>query len=494
MTSLWLDRPDRPRYPRVPDGGRFDVVVVGGGLTGLTTALLLARAGRRVAVVEARRLGAVTTGNTTGKVTLLQGTKLARIARRHGTEALRGYVEANREGQQWLLRYCADHDVPAPRRADVTFAQTRQGRAAAVEVRSAAEEAGLPVEWLEDAGLPLPTFGAVRLADQAQVDPLDVLLALAGDIGRHGGEIFEGSHVRGVRPGSPSRIRLDEGQVSADHVVLATGTPILRRGGFFARLEAHRSYAVALRVPGDLPHGMYISADEPVRSLRTTGTADDGERLVVGGSGHVVGRASSALERVADLESWAAAHFPGSVTSHVWSAQDYRSADRLPFVGPLLPGSDRVLVATGYDKWGLAMAVAAALALSGRILGGEMSWARAVRPWRLNELTGLGPAVRFGADVAARLAGDWARPRVHSSPVVPPEGKGRVELDGQLPVAVSTVERRTRRLCAVCPHAGGVVTWNDAEKSWDCPLHGSRFAADGAVLEGPATRPLPTIS
>lgn len=267
MTSLWLDRSDRPLYPRVSPGGRrFDVVVVGGGLTGLTTALLLARAGCRVAVVEARRLGSATTGHTTGKVTLLQGTKLARVARRHDGDTLRDYVAANAEGQAWLLRYCAERDVPVDRRADITFAQTRQGRDLTVEVHTAAQSAGLAVEWLEDADLPFPTFGAVRLADQAQIDPLDVLRALARDLTQHGGEVFEGARVRTVRSGSPCRVLLEEVEVFADRVVLATGTPILRRGAFFARLEPLRSYAIALRVPGDLPAEMYISADEPTRS------------------------------------------------------------------------------------------------------------------------------------------------------------------------------------------------------------------------------------
>lgn len=498
-TSLWLDRPDRPAFPPLPPGRTVDVLVVGGGLTGLTTALLLARAGADVAVVEARRLGVVTTGNSTGKVTLLQGTKLSRLARRHSTATIQAYVDANTEGQQWLLRYCADHDVPVERRAALTFAWGEEGRDAAAAEYDAAHNAGLAVEWVEEPDLPFATNGSVRLGDQAQLDTMDVVEALARDVERHGGEIFEGSRVTGVSSGSPCEVTVttDDGdggtrevRITAGRVVLATGTPILDRGGFFARLEPLRSYALALDVPGPLPEDMAISAEEPTRSLRTA-PVTGGRKLVVGGQGHPVGRAVSPREHVLELTRWAAELFPGARPTHVWSAQDYRSADLLPSVGPLLPGSDRVLVATGYDKWGLATAVAAGLAISGTILGGHLPWAHTVRTWRGAEIFGVDRAVRLNASVAARFTADWFSPRVHSSAVRPPEGQGRVELDGVRRVASSTVGGRTRRVSAVCTHRGGVVTWNDADCTWDCPLHGSRFDAAGRVLEGPATEPLP---
>lgn len=486
MTSLWLDRPDVPSFPAPPAGRRYEVVVVGAGITGLTTALLLARAGRSVAVVEARHLGAGTSGATTGKVTLLQGTKLARIARRHTPRTLRDYVTANAEGQAWLLRFCDEHGVTVERRPAVTYARTAEGRDVLADEHDAAREAGLPVEWLEDAGMPFATSGAIRLADQAQVDPVDLLLALAQDVQAHGGEIFTGARVHQVTGSGPVQVRLDAAELLADRVVLATGTPFLDRGGFFARLEPGRSYLVALRVPGTVPTSMSISVDSPVRSMRTAGPADD-PLLLVGGEGHAVGRAVSPRAHVATLVSWAAEHFPGAEPTHAWSAQDYRGVDHLPSVGPLLPGSDRVLVATGYDKWGMAMSVGAAHALAGTLLSEPPAWAHAVRTWRLGGTLAVDRAVRFNAGVAARLAADWASPRVHSFGAVPPEGQGRVELDGGRPVAVSTVDGRTRRVSGACSHLGGVVTWNDAERSWDCPLHGSRFDADGQVLEGPAT-------
>lgn len=492
MRSLWLDRP-LPAHPPVEAGRSFDVVVMGAGLTGLTTALLLARGGARVGVLEARHVGAGTTGNTTAKLSLLQGTKLSRISRRHTAGTVQSYVAANLEGQQWLLRWCADHGVPVETRPAVTWATTAEGREDVAAEYEAARTAGLPVELLDDAGLPFPTAGAVRLGDQAQFDPLDVLLALADDVAAHGGEVFSGSRVTGVAGHGPYRLQLEHGEVTADRVVLATGVPILDRGGFFARVKPLRSYAVAFEVPEPeaLPEAMALSADRPRRSLRTTSTGGT-TRLLVGGAGHVTGRAESELASLAELEEWTVVHFPGARVSHAWSAQDYRCSDDLPAFGALHPGSDGILAATGYDKWGMAMGVAAALTLSATILGGKPpEWAYPLRSFRPGRASGADRLLRNNAGVAARLVTDWVKPRVHSTGVVPPEGMGRVELDGGRPVAVSTVDGTTTRVSAACSHLGGIVTWNDAERTWDCPLHGSRFCANGEVLEGPATTPLP---
>lgn len=487
MTSLWLDRSPIATDPIAELASDYDVVVVGAGLTGLTTALLLARGGRRVAVVEAREIGACATGNTTGKVALLQGTRLSTISKRHSTKTLRTYVEANTEGQQWLLRFCAENGVATQLEDELTYAQTADGIVTLRAELDAAVAAGLDAEWVDRLDVPFPALAAVRLAYQAQLDPLPVLEAMAADIRRHGGAIFENARVTGARPQSKGvQLQVADRTVTADNIVLATGTPILDRGGFFARLEPQRSYAVAFDVPGEFPREMYLAADQPSRSLRYAPSAGR-DLLLVGGNGHVVGRASDELELVEDLIHWTRTYFPGARPTHTWSAQDYSAIDELPYVGPLLPGDDRILVASGYAKWGMTNGVAAALALSARIFGGAMPWADVFETWRTSELAGLPKAARMNGLVAAYLTGGWVGSALHSGGELPAEGACRVIRKGLRPVAQCTVDGVTSEVSAVCPHLYGIVAWNSAEKSWDCPLHGSRFAPDGAVLEGPTT-------
>ncbi len=489
MTSLWRDLADLPRFSQPQAGAEYDVVVVGAGLTGLVTSLLLARAGLSVAVVEGRRIGSGTTGNTTAKMSLLQGTRLSALAAKNPMETVRSYVQANREGMEWLLRYCDEHRIEVQRRPAFTYATTAQGEEQARGELATAAAAGLDVSWDSELELPYRTRGAVRLDDQAQFDPMVALGALVSDVQAHGGVFFEETRVRTVHEAAGScTVVTEHGDLAASQVVLATGIPILDRGGYFARLEPLRSYAAAFSVPQDVPPGMYLSADSPTRSVRSA-VADGEELLLVGGNGHVVGRHRSPASLVDDLTRWTEEAFPGARRTHWWSAQDYESLDGLPYVGPLLPQRETIFVATGYAKWGMTTAVAAALALSSQLLGGNTPWSSDLRSWRLRELGGLGRAAKLNGSVAARMTEGWLRVALGSdgSESPPAEGQGRVERRGTSPVAVCTVAGEIREVSAVCPHLKGIVTWNDAELSWDCPLHGSRFSSDGSVLEGPAT-------
>lgn len=494
MTSLWLDRPPIEGAGEFVPEARYDTVVVGAGLSGLATGLLLARGGQRVAIVEARAVGSGTTGNTTAKLSLLQGTRLSALRDRHPLSLVEAYVEGSREGQAWLLRFLEEQGVPFQRRDAYVFSVTDDGARQLSAELQAAREAGLDVAEAASTELPFPITAVLRLDDQAQFDPMDVLDAMTRDFLAHGGLLLEGARVHDIEEEDGLILRTSRGRLLADQAVLATGTPFLDRGGYFARLHPSQSYAAALRLPPGtpVPQGMYLSVETPARSLRSA-PGDDGELLLIGGNGHATGKEPSPQARLDELLDWGQHHFDGAEVTHTWCGQDYRSADRLPYIGPMPFGGGRIFVATGYDKWGMSTGMAAGLALSAEILGGQMAWAEALRD-RPATSPGLRSGLAQNAAVAVDWAKDWVSSRLLSPPdaheVVPREGHGVVAHDGGRPEAVSTVDGRTCRLSAVCTHRGGIVRWNDAERSWDCPLHGSRFAPDGTVLQGPATQDL----
>jgi len=494
MTSLWLaTNPITTQGVALVSDATYDTVVVGAGISGVTTALLLARAGQKVALIEARVPGAVTTGNTTGKVSLLQGTVMSRIRHHQGDGPLKAHAEANRIGQSWLLDHMASKGIAYELRDAYTYATTDEGRRELENELTATQAAGIGAQWADDPGLPFPVTGAISLAGQAQIHPMEVLGSLLDEYEALGGVLHTWCRFHGVETGSPCEVSTSRGLLRAERVVLATGTPVLDRGAYFARLQALRSYAVACRVTEPVPAGMYLSVDSPTRSLRTAATRD-GEFFLIGGNGHATGRQEHTKAAIADLEHWTSQYFPTASFTHAWSAQDYRPIDGLPYVGHVPMTKDRLLVATGYDKWGLTNAVAAALRIAGSLTGSDVAWAEPLTTLPPRAMS-IVDAVRFGAEVAGRMTGGWAGATTHRLPdESPEEGDGVVGRVGTRVAARSTVDDRTCTVSAVCTHMGGVVAWNDAERTWDCPLHGSRFSPTGRVLEGPAVDDLPELA
>ena len=489
MTALWLDRAVPAFDTPLPEDGRFDDVVVGGGITGLTTGLLLARAGRKVGVIEAGRVGGLTTGHTTAKVSLLQGTKLSSMLQHTSRTVAEAYVEANTQGLAWLTRFCDDHDVDYQRRDAVTFAASPQEVSKVRQEHQAAESLGLEVRWEDRLPVPFPSHGGTVLGDQVQLDPVELVQALATQLRAHGGTIHEGLRVRSVSKTGRPELHLEDGStVHAEHVVLATGAPILDRGLYFAKLEPQRSYLLAY-AGAEAPPGMYISAGSSSRSLRDVPDWEGSPMFLVGGSGHTVGRTRSEAEHVDELRAWAAKYFPRATETHAWSAQDYSTHDGVPHVGRLPRGLGHIYVATGYDKWGMTNGVAAGLALAGQMLGSRPSWATTLQR-RVTRPRGAFEIARMNAGVAASAAAGYAAVAGPAVDDRPEEGTGDVGRDGVVPTGTATVDGRTCKVAAICTHLGGPLKWNDQERSWDCLWHGSRFEPDGEVIEGPATRPL----
>ena len=445
LRSLWFEGRERRERPALDRDMTVDVAVVGAGIVGLTTALLLERQGAKVAVLEMRHVAAGATGYNTAKLTSLHGLAYTQLVKKIGREKARTYGQANEAGIARVFELAEELgiDCDLARKPHFTYAEDASDLDEVREEADVAGELGLPASFVDELDLPFPVAGAVRFDDQAEFHPVKYVDGIAAALQ---GPLHERTRVTGI---DRTRVKTAGGpRVSADNVVVATHLSFLDRGLYFARCHPERSYVVAGKA-SDPPAGMYLSTESPTHSIRA-----HGEWLLVGGESHKTGQADEA-ERYDRLTAWARERF-GLEPELRWATQDQMPVDNVPYVGRHDPLSSDLWVATGFKKWGLAMGTAAAELLAAQIAGREHPWAELFDPSRLRPLASGPTFVKENANVALRFAGD----------------------------------RVTKRGNPRCTHLGCLLNWNGAEETWDCPCHGSRFAASGEVIEGPATRPL----
>jgi glycine/D-amino acid oxidase-like deaminating enzyme/nitrite reductase/ring-hydroxylating ferredoxin subunit len=495
--SYWLDTSSaRTETPAAPPAApaEVDVAVLGAGIAGLTTAYLLAERGRTVAVLEPRHPAAGVTGHTTAKVTAQHGTIYGRLARRFGPDAARMYGQSQLAALGWLADTIAATGVECAweRRDSYVYAPTADRLDELRAEAGTAAELGLPAEFTTDVGLPFDVPGAVRFTGMAQFHPGRWLAGLAAKLAERGGMVCSGVRAVGLDAGDPHRVRTTGGEVRARDVVVATHYPIFDRGGFFARLTPKRDLVVAGPVPaGTAPPDMYLAVDG-TRSVRTAPLPDDRTRrlLIVSGGHYRTGTTSDVLARHRELATWAGGALNMTEVSHRWSAHDLSTVDGLPYVGRYRPGSRRLWVATGFGAWGMTNGTLAGMVLADLITGQANPWARLYDPNRVNSTMAVGlvhDAVVAGGLLIGGHVGSLGGPRV--ADLEP--GQGTVVWRDGRPTAVSRDDDGTlHAVSARCTHLGCIVRWNDAERSWDCPCHGSRYDQRGEVLHGPTVEPL----
>jgi Rieske Fe-S protein len=341
--------------------------------------------------------------------------------------------------------------------------------------------------------LPYPVAGGVRFTGQAQFHPVRWLRALAEHIPGDGSHVLEQTRVVNAAAGS---VTTDRGELRARDVVITTHYPILDRGFFFARLAPVRDLVVAGAVPrGQAPTDMYLSADTG-HSVRATPLSDDRDLVIVLGEHYRPGANLDVTEHQRALGAWADARLAVRTIDYRWSAQDNATVDRLPYIGRYTHSSDHLWVATGFGQWGMTNGTLAGLLISDLITGKDNPWSRLYDPSRPWLLHGAGAFVRDNAIVAKHFVGDRLRAAFRrSGPADLLPGQASVStVGGHLTALHRGLDGRLTALSARCTHLGCAVAFNDAEETWDCPCHGSRFALDGSVVQGPAVEPLQPLA
>ncbi len=486
--SLWMSTTNAfPLSPLIGDTGA-DVCIVGAGVAGLTTAYLLAREGRKVVVVEDGPVGGGETGRTTAHLSNALDDRYFEIERLHGENGARLAAASHAAAIDRIASIVQAENIDCDFARVDGYLFVPPGEDAEILERElrAAHRAGLRgVEKVAHAPLgDFDTGPALRFPDQAQFHPLRYLLGLASAVQRLGGVIAGGFHAAEFPAGPPLQVKSRDGRtVTAEAVVVATNVPVNDRVVIHTKQAAYRTYAIAVRVPpGAIPRALFWDTGDPYHYVRLHG--DD--LLIVGGEDHKTGQEDDPEACWTRLEAWTRERVPGAgALESRWSGQVLEPVDGLAFIGRNPGGPRGTYVVTGDSGNGMTHGTIAGILIADLVAGRDNAWATLYDPGRVT-LRAAKTFTRENANVAAQYADLVLPGDVKDEAEVAP-GCGAVIRHGLRKIALyRDVGGEMHRLSAVCPHLGGIVAWNAAEKTWDCPCHGSRFAPDGHVVNGPA--------
>jgi glycine/D-amino acid oxidase-like deaminating enzyme/nitrite reductase/ring-hydroxylating ferredoxin subunit len=488
--SLWIATTRYPRFKPLQGAVSVDVAVIGGGISGLTAATLLKAAGRSVAVIEAGRVAEGVTGYTTAHLTEVVDASFGTLISNFGEDGARQAVQATRAALETIAGFvrdrgieCGFHRVPG-----FFYTEHAEGVAGVREEVDAAQRLGLQAAYTEDVPLPFPVRGALRLEDQARFHVRQYLLPLLRDVPGRGSHVFEDTRVVEVDDGEPCVVRTENGTVTARDVVMATHVPLNR---FFlqTKLAHYRSYVLAGPAGTDVPDGLFWDDEDPYHYIRVQEV--DGERLaIVGGEDHKVGQDDDTEERYQALREYAHRRLKLRRITYRWSAQVAEPVDGLPYLGRNTMSS-HVYVGTGYSGTGMTFGTLAAMVATDLILGRENPWVKLFDATRVKPLAAARDFVSENVDFPAHLVADRLKSAEGDSFRDVGRGEGAIlEIEGKKRAVYRDDQGAVHVLNPVCTHLGCLVGFNTAEKSWDCPCHGSRFRPDGEVINGPAVKPL----
>lgn len=463
-----------------------DVVVIGAGITGLSAAWRLKSAGLRVAVLDIEGVAAGATGHTTAHLTALPDRPLASLVSAHGSDATREVLRAGQDAIRLIDETSRElrADVAFERVPAFSYSETRDGARSRRVEAELARGLGLEASYTREVPLPFPVEGALRLENQARFEPTLYVEALAEAVDGDGSGVYVSTRATEIEDGAPCRVAAPPHTVFARAVIEATHTPLNLDLAVQTRLGPYTTYALALTLDGAPPAALLYDDAEPYHYLRGSG-----ELLIAGGEDHKTGQEENPEARFDALLDWTRKRFPVRSLERRWTHQVFEPADGLPYIGRD-PGKERVYLASGYAGNGLTFGTVAGTLLSDLVLGRENPWKEIFSPARVKPLASAREVLRENLNVAWHLIADRVRRDESVGPPLRP-GEGRVlDVDGRKAAVYRDETGALRVMSAVCRHAGCVVRWNGAAKTWDCPCHGGRYRADGRVICGPPTQDL----
>lgn len=493
--SYWREE-ELPSFEKLLEHTSVDIAIVGGGMTGITAGYLLVKEGYKVAILEAGRILTGTTGHTTAKLTAQHGLIYHELINHFGIEKAKLYYEAANGSLNFIQKTVKEKEIDCDySEEDAYIYSTTDEYTHKVEAEMEAyRQLGINSREVDSIPFNIKTKASIAMNKQAQFHPVKYLRKLLEDFLDAGGIVYENTTASDIGEGdNPVVITRDGHRVKCKHVIVASHFPFVDMMGFyFARMYASRSYVLGVKVEKDFPGGMFYSPDEPTRSLRYT--PYNGEKLIlVGGEGHKTGQGIDMIKHYIALENFAEKILGITDYPYRWSAQDLITLDKIPYIGPITANRPNILVATGFRKWGMTSGTTAALLLKDMIIEKENPYVELFSPSRFQADPSLKKIISINTDVAGHLI----RGKIELVPKEPSDlrnDEGAVVLvNGERTGAYKDAEGKLHLVDTTCTHLGCETEWNNAERTWDCPCHGSRYTYTGEVLNGPTKKPLKKV-
>lgn len=488
----WISSVEKKDYPDLKEDVNVDVAIIGGGIVGITSAFLLKNKGLKVAILEANKIMHGTTGHTTAKITSQHNLIYSNLINKFGEEKARQYAEANEKAIHFIEGLVKEKNIDCDfcSRPAYVYTQSDDYIEKIENEVKAASSLGIKASYLDKIPLSFNIKAAVRFDEQAQFHPLRYLQVLASEIPGDGSYIFEHTKIVDLEEGEKCTVKASNGKkVKATKIIIASHFPCYDGlGMYFARIYTEKSYVVAVKLKEKFTEGMFITAEDPGRSLRSQ-KYEDGEIVLVGGEHHKTGDEKNTNIHYENLSKFARENFNVDKILYRWSTQDCMTMDGIPYVGPITSKIKNVFVATGFGKWGMTNGTVSAAILTDLITKGDSEWAPVYDPSRFNIIAAGPKLVKENLDVAEKLIGGKLTPV--SKDVEVKNGEATVvSFNGERIGAYRDDDGKLHMVDVTCTHLGCELVWNEAEKTWDCPCHGSRFSYDGENIEGPAFNPL----
>jgi len=482
--SFWIDSTPETNFSKLENGLKIDVAVLGGGIAGLTTAIMLKEAGKSVAVIEARRIVEDITATTTAKISahaFFYSTMLDNL----GKEKTQMFAEANLKAVESVSNLVSKYGIDCDFHRTPCYIYTEAEEEGGIYKSEAevAHELGLPVSYVENISFAPNAKAGVVYQNQAEFHPRKYLLGLSKEIAGEGSYIFENTRVLKIKEGTPYEIETNNGSIKADNVVMATHFPIYDPDNLYTQLKITRSYIMAYYARKTLPDGMCVCLN-PFHTYRSIPT-DRGKMIMIAGEHQIVGTPIDTRKCYNRLEEYAEDNWEIESIEYHWSNQDNAAPDGLPIIGETSkPG---VYVATAFGGWGMTHATTAAYLITDLITGKENHLVELFDPLRFKNSKPVVSSDDEKLEISRKFQKNEILWPSNSGVLDLSRDEARVMGKGKEKFSIYLDEKgHMHRLQAVCNHRGCTLVWNTAEKTWDCPCHGSRYNYYGRVIHGPA--------